>query len=222
MKVAGMSYVIADPEIMTAAASDLASIGSNLNAAHMVAAARTTSVIPAGADEVSASIAHLFSQQAASYQALAGQAAAFQEQFVQHLTAGAFSYASIEATIASFLQNLQNLPNVLADYLAVPFPGEAALASLLQGLNANASSFGSALEGQILNSLSALTGIPPGQILDDAPGIFYIASSILLSPIIVASLILLSPIIVPATVFTVLYFLYLLDTGQIQIMLGIY
>src|SRR5215472_14925620 len=101
-----MSYVIADPEVMTSAATDLAAIGANVNAAHMVAAARTTAVIPAAADEVSASIAHLFSQHAASYQALAGQAAAFQEQFAQHLTAGAFSYADIEAAIASLLQNL--------------------------------------------------------------------------------------------------------------------
>ena len=38
----------------------------------------------------------------------------FNTQFVQHLTAGAFSYADIEATIASLLQNLQNL-NVNAD-----------------------------------------------------------------------------------------------------------
>ena len=34
--------------------------------------------------EVSASVARLFSQHAADYQALAGQAAAFQEQFVQN------------------------------------------------------------------------------------------------------------------------------------------
>ncbi len=31
-----MSYVIAAPEMMTSAASDLAAIGSNVDAAHMV------------------------------------------------------------------------------------------------------------------------------------------------------------------------------------------
>ena len=77
-----MSYVIATPEMMTAAATDLATIGSNVDAAHMVAAAQTTSVIPAAADEVSAGIAQLFSQHAADHQALAGQAAAFQERTV--------------------------------------------------------------------------------------------------------------------------------------------
>jgi hypothetical protein len=98
-----MAYVIADPEMMTSAATDLAAIGSNVDAAHMVAAARTTSVIPAAADEVSASIAHLFSAHAANYQATAAQAAAFTDQFVQHLKTGAGAYAGAEAAAAASL-----------------------------------------------------------------------------------------------------------------------
>jgi hypothetical protein len=101
-----MSYVIAAPEMMTTAATDLAAIGSNVSAAQMVTAARTTSVIPAAADEVSASIAHLFSQHAQDYHAVAAQAAAFQQQFVQNLKTSALSYASVEDAIASFLQGL--------------------------------------------------------------------------------------------------------------------
>ena len=62
-----MSFVIAAPEIMTSAATDLATIGSNLSAAHTAAAAPTLVVLPAAADEVSASIAQLFSQHAADY-----------------------------------------------------------------------------------------------------------------------------------------------------------
>jgi TorA maturation chaperone TorD len=65
----------------------------------MTAAAPTLAVLPAAADEVSASVAHLFSQRAADYQAQAAQAA-FQEQFVQNLTASAGPYASIEDFIA--------------------------------------------------------------------------------------------------------------------------
>jgi hypothetical protein len=102
---------------MTSAATDLATIGSNIDAAHMVAAARTTAVIPAAADEVSAAIAHLFSAHAQDYQALAGKAAAFNDQFVQHLNAGAFSYASIEATIASLLPVLPDFPATIASLL---------------------------------------------------------------------------------------------------------
>ena len=56
-----MSYVIAAPEMMAATATDLATIGSNLSVAHLTAAAPTVAVTPAAADEVSASIAHLFS-----------------------------------------------------------------------------------------------------------------------------------------------------------------
>src|SRR6516162_4845428 len=124
-----MSYVIAAPEMMTSAAADLAAIGSNVNAAHMVAAARTTSVIPAAADEVSASIAHLFSQHAANYQAQAAQAAAFNDQFVQHLTAGAFSYGSVEAFIASLLQDMR--ANALASITPLQLANDAAAVALI-------------------------------------------------------------------------------------------
>ena len=72
----------------------------------MAAATPTVAVIPAAADEVSASIAHLVSQHAQDYQALAGQAAAFHEQFVQHLTSSVGSYASAEAANAASLQPL--------------------------------------------------------------------------------------------------------------------
>jgi predicted RecA/RadA family phage recombinase len=113
-----MAYAIAAPEMMTAAATDLATIGSNVSAAHMVAAARTTSVIPAAADEVSAGIAQLFSQHAADYQALAGQAAAFSDQFVQHLTAGAGWYAATEAANAALLKPLTAIEGSLTSAIA--------------------------------------------------------------------------------------------------------
>jgi hypothetical protein len=122
-----MAYVIAAPEMMTSAATDLATIASNVNAAHMVAAARTTSVIPAAADEVSAGIAHLFSQHAQGYQALAGQAAAFNDQFVQTLKSGGAAYAQTEATSAAGLLSLLSsllslLPPNLAEAVALaPF-----------------------------------------------------------------------------------------------------
>jgi len=101
-----MSLVTAAPELMTVAATDLANIGSTISAAHMAAATPTVAVIPAAADEVSSSIAHLFSQHAQDYQALAGQAAAFHEKFVQRLTSSAGSYASAEAASAKLLQPL--------------------------------------------------------------------------------------------------------------------
>jgi hypothetical protein len=126
-----MSYVIADPQMITSAATDLAAIGSDVNAVHLVAAARTTSVIPAAADEVSASIAQLFSQHAANYQATAAQAAAFNDQFVQHLTAGAFSYANIEAAIAALLHPLTASAGSIGSTAALPIQSVSFLGALL-------------------------------------------------------------------------------------------
>jgi len=101
-----MSYVIATPEMIASAASDVANIGSTLNAANAAAVAPTVAVLPAAADEVSASIANLFSAHAMDYQALVGRAAAFHEQFMQNLTAGAGSYLGAEAAnVAAFTAN---------------------------------------------------------------------------------------------------------------------
>jgi PE family len=47
-----MSFLIAAPETLTTAATDLASIGSALASANAAASAPTTSVVAAGADEV--------------------------------------------------------------------------------------------------------------------------------------------------------------------------
>src|ERR1700751_1332719 len=96
-----MSSLIAAPELITTAATDLANIGSTLNAAHAAAATRTTGMLAAAEDEGSAAIAALFSAHGQGFQALSAQAAAFHDQFVQALTAGAGSYASAEAANAA-------------------------------------------------------------------------------------------------------------------------
>lgn len=51
-----MSYVIAAPETLAAAATQVAGIGSMLHAANAAAARSTTGKLAAGADEVSAAI----------------------------------------------------------------------------------------------------------------------------------------------------------------------
>ena len=56
-----MSFVIAVPEFVASAATDLSNIGSGLSAANAVAAVPTTGVLAAAQDEVSAAIAALFS-----------------------------------------------------------------------------------------------------------------------------------------------------------------
>ena len=102
-----MSFVIAAPEFVTAAASDLANIGSTISEANAAASALTTQVPAAGADEVSAAVAALFGAHAQAYQALSAQAAAFHNQFVQLMGVGAGQYAAAEAANASPLQTLQ-------------------------------------------------------------------------------------------------------------------
>ena len=99
-----MSFVIAAPQTVAVAASDLASIGSTISAANAAAANPTTAVIPAAADEVSAAISSLFENYAGEYQALSAGAAAFHNQFVQLMNTSAGKYAAAEAANASPLQ----------------------------------------------------------------------------------------------------------------------
>ena len=101
-----MSFVIAMPEALGTAATDLASLGSTLSTANAAAATPTTGMLAAAEDEVSAAIAALFSAHGQGFQALSAQAAAFHDQFVQALTASAGSYASAEAAnAAAFMAN---------------------------------------------------------------------------------------------------------------------
>ncbi|MGB9304118.1 MAG: PE family protein, partial [Mycobacterium sp.] len=106
-----MSFVIAAPEFLTVAASDLANIGSTVGAANAAAAASTTGVLAAGADEVSAAVAALFDAHAQAYQALSAQAKYFHIQFVQLMNAGSASYAAAEAANASPMQQLLDVIN---------------------------------------------------------------------------------------------------------------
>jgi hypothetical protein len=101
-----MSFVSAAPELMTAAASDLATIGSDLKEAHTAAAASTVAVTPAAADEVSAAISGVFGRYAQGYQTLAGRAASFHDLFGQTMSAGAASYAGTEAASTNVLRTV--------------------------------------------------------------------------------------------------------------------
>lgn|GEM_PF-1432589 len=96
-----MSFLITSPHTLAEAATGVGHIGATIDAAHAAAAARTTSLLPAAADEVSTAIAGVFSDYASAYQTLTARAAAFHAQFGQALAAGATAYAGTEATNAS-------------------------------------------------------------------------------------------------------------------------
>ncbi len=120
-----MSYVLALPEVMSAAATNLDAIGSEVATASRGAASATTKVLAAAQDEVSVAIAALFGAHGQAFQAVTAQATAFHLRFVQTLTGAAGAYAAAEAANASPLtafeqalqgvqQEIQHLPTTLA------------------------------------------------------------------------------------------------------------
>jgi PE family protein len=95
-----MSFVTTQPEALTAAAGNLAGIGSSVTAQNAAAAAPTTGVVPAAADDVSMLTAAQFAMHAQMYQAVSAQAAAIHDMFVNTLGTSAGSYAATEAANA--------------------------------------------------------------------------------------------------------------------------
>ncbi|RUP01688.1 MAG: PE family protein [Mycobacterium sp.] len=118
-----MSFVFVEPQIMSAFGADLSGIGSALGAANATAAASTTGVLSAAADEVSVQIAALFSENAAGYQQVSAQVAASYERFVQAVTAGAGAYAAAEANTVQALVNGLAAPSVSFEGLGQAWAG---------------------------------------------------------------------------------------------------
>jgi hypothetical protein len=96
-----MSFVSTQPAQLTGAADNLQGIGSSMTAQNAAAAAPTTGVVPAAADEVSAWVATQFATHAEMYQVVGAQAAAIHEMFVSTLGASANSYTATEAANAA-------------------------------------------------------------------------------------------------------------------------
>jgi hypothetical protein len=95
-----MSFVTTQPDLLAAAANQLQGVGTTIAAQNSAAAAPTTGVIPAAADEVSALTATQFARHAQMYQTVSAQAAAMHEMFVRILSASADSYAITEGANA--------------------------------------------------------------------------------------------------------------------------
>ena len=107
-----MSLLAVEPGLLQSAAAELKGIGAELNAAHAAAAAPTTGLLAAGADEVSAAVAALFTEYGQAFQALSARASAFQTQFVQALTGTQGAYAAAEAANASIAQATGSITDV--------------------------------------------------------------------------------------------------------------
>jgi hypothetical protein len=136
-----MSFVIAAPDLVSAAATDLENLGSTISAANSAAAGSTTALLPAAEDEVSAALAALFSAHGTAFQALSAQAAAFHAEFLRVLNAGAGAYLSTE--LANAQQNLLNAVN-----------------APVQGLLAQSAAAGRAVGGAASTLAAARTALP--------------------------------------------------------------
>jgi hypothetical protein len=110
-----VSFVVAAPEIVTAAAENLAGIGSTLGEATSAAAGSTTGVAAAAADEVSLAISRVFGTYGQEFQALSAQAAVFHDEFVSLLNGGAAAYLTTE--VANATQTLAAAVNAPAQTL---------------------------------------------------------------------------------------------------------
>ena len=80
-----MSFVTTQPEALTYAAGKLESLGSSMAAESAAAAAPTTGVIPAAAEEVSALQAAIFGAYGSLYQSINAQAASDSRAFCSNL-----------------------------------------------------------------------------------------------------------------------------------------
>jgi PE family len=126
-----VSFVVTAPEVVTAAAGNLAGIGSSLGEATAAAAAPTTGLVAAAADEVSLAISRLFGTYGQEFQALSSQAAAFHDQFVSLLNGGAEAYVSTE--LANAGQTLANTLNAPAQTLLGQLSNGGAAAAAASG-----------------------------------------------------------------------------------------
>ncbi|MDP7730846.1 PE family protein [Mycobacterium sp. TY813] len=109
-----MTSMLVQPEIITSVATDIESIGSTVRAAGAAAAAPTSGLLAAAADEVSAAVANFFGTHGQEFQAVIGQVEAYHAQFQQSLAAAANAYVHTETAAAAALQGALGLPAAAA------------------------------------------------------------------------------------------------------------
>jgi hypothetical protein len=100
-----MEDLVTVPEMLASTAANIEEIGSAISAANASAAGRTTGLVAAAEDEVSAAIAKLFGGYGQEYQAILTQATAFHNEFTQTLAAAGNAYAQAEARNAAATSN---------------------------------------------------------------------------------------------------------------------
>ncbi|OBA71294.1 hypothetical protein A5641_10625 [Mycobacterium sp. 1554424.7] len=151
-----MSFLVATPEMVSAAAGSLAKIGTTLGEATSAAAGSTTSVAAAGADDVSAAISRLFGLYGQRFQALIAQAATFNNEFSNLLNGGAAAYLGTE---------IANAANAMGAPAAATDPILGGLGPILGGGGGGGGVLGGLLGGNPLGSVFSGVGQQIGSFL---------------------------------------------------------
>src|SRR5262249_21943466 len=129
------SFLIATPQALTVASSDLSGIGEAISQATAMAAPSTTGLLPAALDGGTHAISQAFGRLGQDFQARSAQSAAFHAEFVRLMSAGAGAYAAAEATNASPLASLEDLLSPVKLATGRPLFGDGANAVANSGLN---------------------------------------------------------------------------------------
>ncbi|QNI08312.1 PE domain-containing protein [Mycobacterium kubicae] len=170
-----MSFLTAVPAELAAAAAQLGAIGSALAAQNAGAAAPTTAIAPAAADQVSIIQSGIFTAYGALYQQIAAEAQAIQEQFVQTLGLSSGTYESTEASNASAAAvqsaassgGLPDFINQISTVLGGPLPSLNGQPFSLSGNMANIANFQT---GNWTSAASDLMGLAGGGLLPTDSG----------------------------------------------------
>jgi hypothetical protein len=96
-----MSFVNAEPELLSAAAGNLAGIGDSMATGTSAAAGPTTGVVAPASDLVSAFTAMQFATHGELFQTVSAHAAEIHQQIVATLQSNASAYQNAEAANAA-------------------------------------------------------------------------------------------------------------------------
>lgn len=180
-----MSFLTTLPEELLLAQGLLGGINTNLAAQNAGAAAATTVIAPAAADPVSAQQAAIFSAYGTSYQQIAAEAQAIQEQYASTLGTSSGSYSDTEAAnaAASTLSSAAAAPNAAAsatgsnplDWLSwlLGSTGNQTNPAMLGGmfgLSSNGANLLNIGGGNWASAASDLLGLAGGGLLDTTAG----------------------------------------------------
>ncbi|WP_155763658.1 PE family protein [Mycobacterium asiaticum] len=144
--------MVAEADLVSAAAGQLAGLRSSLSEAAAAAAAPTTGIAAAASDEISAAIARIFGTFGQDFQAVNSQAAAFNAEFVRLLNGSASAYVTAEIANAE--------RTLLGGAFGYPTAATDPLGGLLGGLlgGGTTSGGGGLPTGGLTGLLGPLTG----------------------------------------------------------------